>query len=338
MTYGQIARLAGVSTATVSRVLAGSGYVSEERAEKVLAAAQELHYRSNRAARTLRRRRSDSIGLIVSDVEYPFFASAARSIEAAAAANGCAVLVCNSDEDLARERFYFDLLVEEQVAGVIVAPAIEDASVLAPLIRAGIPVVTLDRRFDGDPVDSVLLDNRAAAELLVQDLVAHGHRRFAAVVGTTIATPSRERLETIEAALETVPGSSLLIVESRLKSTVGVQHALDTVGEHVVEMMLAADERPTAVLCANAIMLTSVLGALRDAGLAVPGDVAVVGFDDMPGFALFETPVTVAAQPTDEIGRTAARLLFDRIAHPELPTRSVRVAPEFHHRRSCGAS
>jgi DNA-binding LacI/PurR family transcriptional regulator len=336
MTYQDIARIAEVSTATVSRVLSGTGWVSDERRARVLDAAHQLSYRGSRAARTLRRQRADTIGLIVSDVEYPSVASMVRAVENASAERGFALSVCNSDEDLAKERGYMDLLIEDRVAGVIISPATESASALDPLARAGIPIVTLDRRVHNGNIDSVLLDNEQATRMLVEDLLGHGHRHFAAVVGTTVATPSRERLEAMRAIIESVPDATVLVAGSRLGETIGVRHALDAIGPAVTALALAAHPQPTAFVCANAIMLTSVINSLTRAGIRIPEDAAVVGFDDMPGFSLFQTPVTVVAQPTQELGRLAVQLLFERMASPEKPTETILVPPELIIRRSCG--
>ena len=336
MTYKDIARAAQVSTATVSRVLAGTGQVSEERRDRVLAAVDGLSYRPSRAASTLRRQRADTIGLIVSDVEYPFVASIARAVENAAAARGFALAVCNSDENLGRERTYIDLLIEEQVAGVIISPATEDPGALRPLRDARVPVVTLDRRIDAQYTDNVLLDNAAATQMLLADLLAHGHRHFAAVVGTTAATPSRERLEAMRSELERVPGATLVVAGSRLGDTVGVRQTLETVGPAVLALTRAAHPEPTAYVCANAVMLTSLLEALHDQGVAVPDDVAVVCFYDMPGFSLFATPVTCVTQPTRRIATKAVELLFSRMAEPGLPSRTTLLTPELVTRRSCG--
>lgn len=336
MTYEQIARQAGVSTATVSRVLAGGSAVSEDRRRRVLDVADKLGYRTNRAARTLRRQKADAIGLIVSDVEYPFFAAVGRAIETAAAAQGYAVFICNTDESLERERFYFDLMVEERVAGVIVSPSIEDPANLAVLRDADIPVVTFDRIVEGPGLDSVLLDNEAATNILIEDLLEHGHRRIAAVMGTTTATSSRERLDVLHRRIEAVPGAELIVTEAALQGTVGVEHALAVVGEQALTLQSPDGQLPTAYICANAIMLTSVMSALQRAGISVPDEAAVVGFDDMPGFDLFATPVTVVAQPMQLIGEKAAELLFARIEDPEREPTTVRVPPELRLRRSCG--
>jgi DNA-binding LacI/PurR family transcriptional regulator len=336
MTYEEIARAADVSTATVSRVLAGTGRVSDERRQRVLEVVEALSYRGSRPARALRRQRADTIGLIVSDAEYPFVASVSRAVENAAAERGFALTICNTDESLSREQTYIDLMIEEKVAGVIMAPATEDPSALDPLVAAGIPVVTIDRIVRNGHADAVLLDNAAATELLVRDLLGHGHRHFAAVLGTTTATPSRERLDSLRDVLDSVPDTTLLLAGSRLGGTVGIEHTLETIGPSVVKMIAEAEDRPTAFICANAVMLMSVLEALLAEGIRVPEDAAVVGFDDMAGFSLFATPVTVVAQPTRQIGRLAVDQLFERMQEPDRPSQVTRVPPQLVVRRSCG--
>jgi DNA-binding LacI/PurR family transcriptional regulator len=337
-TYEDIARAAGVSTATVSRVLSGNGSpVSAARAEQVRRAAAALGYRSNRAARTLRRRQADAVGLVFSDVENPFFASIARAVEDVAAQRGHAVLLCNTDENLDRERFYLDLMMEEQVAGVIVAPSTEDPARLAALAEAGIPTVTIDRTLRGNPFDSVLVDNRAGTVALMRDLLEHGHRRFAAILGTTDATPSRERLAACEEVLGPVADASLMVGEGKLQDAVGTARTMSLAGRLALELLESSAEPPTAFFCGNGVILQGVLGALSASGRLIPEEMAVVGFDDLPLFTLLERPLTVAAQPTDLLGRTAAELLFQRMDDPAAAPRTVRLAPDVRFRRSCGA-
>ena len=335
VTYEDVAVRAQVSTATVSRVLSGAGYVRPELTNRVLAAAQELGYRHNRAARTLRRNRSDTIGLVISDIEQPFFASIARAVEEDAATRDRLVLLCNTDEDLEQEKLYIQLLIEERVAGVIMAPSTPNPAVLEPLFQAGIPTVAVDRRIDGDPISSVLVDNRAGARSLVNDLLAHGHRHIAAVSGTTEATPSRERMEACREAVAAVPGAVLCEAEGKLTEAIGVAPTMELARRLALEL-LDGPVRPTAFFCANGVLTQGVLQALRQRTLKVPAEIALVGFDDLPLFELLEAPLTVAAQPTDMLGRQAARLLFQAIENPGSPPEVVILPPVLHWRASCG--
>jgi LacI family transcriptional regulator len=335
VTYEDVARRAQVSTATVSRALAGAGYVRPELKQRVAAAAKELGYRHNRAARALRRNRSETIGLVVSDIEQPFFASIARAVEAEAALIGRPVLLCNTDEDLRQESLYIDLLIEERVAGVIMAPSTADAEVLQPLSESGIPTVTVDRRVAGDPVSSVLVDNRAGVLALINDLLAHGHRRIAAISGTTEATPSRERLEACREAVAARPGAVLYEAEGKLKEAIGVAPTIE-LANRLTQDLLDRSVPPTAFFCANGILTQGVLQALRRRGVKVPNEVALVGFDDLPLFELLETPLTVAAQPTQMLGRRAAQLLCQAIKDPQAQPEVVVLPPELRWRSSCG--
>lgn len=335
VTYQEIARLAGVSTATVSRVLAGNAPVSGDLRQRVLDAAEQLSYRTNRAARALRRQRADTIGLILSDIEYPFYATVARVVESACAERGLAVFVCNTDEDLDRERFYLDLMIAERVSGVIISPAVEDPAALDVLARAEVPSVTVDRIDPSGRFDAVLLDNATATAGLVRDLVAHGHRRFMALMGTTAATSSRERVEAMRAELARVAGATLFVAEGALQETAGLSRTMGTIGRRALDLVSGPDA-PTAVVCANAVMAMSAIEVLLDAGVRVPEDVAVVAFDDMPGFGHFSVPITVAAQPTELMGRRAAELLLDRIDDSAAPRQVTRLPPELRLRSSCG--
>ncbi|MEV4333992.1 LacI family DNA-binding transcriptional regulator [Streptomyces sp. NPDC049597] len=338
ITYQEIARHAGVSTATVSRVLAGRDFVREELAERVRASAAELGYRPNKAARALRTQRADAVGLLISDVENPFFASVARAVEAVAADRGYAVLLCNTAERLEQEDLYLDLMIAESVAGVIIAPSTEDPASLGKLVDTSTPTVTVDRWVSGDLFDSVTVDHRAGARALVDHLLDHGHRHIAAVVGTTTATPTRERLAGCREALEGRSGARLTVCEGKPQDAIGVARTLDLGRRVVAELLdMDGDERPTALFCGNNLLSEAVVRALRERDVRIPQDIALVGFDDLPLFDLLEPPLTVAAQPIEEIGRTAAELLFARIAEPDRALSRILAEPRLRIRRSCGS-
>ncbi|MFE3456920.1 LacI family DNA-binding transcriptional regulator [Nocardiopsis aegyptia] len=335
-TYAEIAEHAGVSTATVSRVLSGRDYVRPELADRVRASATALGYRQNRAARTLRTQRADAIGLVLSDVENPFFASVARAVEAVASARDHAVLLCNTDEHIERESAHLDLMIAERVAGVIVAPATEDPAALSQLTEERVPTVLVDRRADGDPFDSVLIDHRTGARDLTGHMLGHGHRHIAVVMGTTEGTPSRERLTGCREAVARHPDARLTVLEGRPADAIGTAGTLELGRRLVLDLAGRDTAGPTAVFCANNLLMQGCLYALRESGLRVPDDIALCGFDDQPMFDLVEPPLTVAAQPTEAIGRTAAELLFDRIARPDGERRVHVLDPELRIRRSCG--
>jgi DNA-binding LacI/PurR family transcriptional regulator len=335
-TFADIARHAGVSTATVSRAMAHQEGVSVEVAERVREVARTLGYRGNQAARALRRKRSDAIGLVVSDVENPFFAAIAHEVEVFARERQHAVLLCNTDESLEHERGHLRRMMGESVEGVIAVPSLQDPGPLLELRDAGIPTVVIDRRLDGDPFDTVLVDHRGGAREVVEHLLGHGHMHVAAITTTTSETGGRERLAGCRDAVEGRL-ARLTALEAETSDVVGVAGAVG-LGERLVRRLMQLDDPPTAVFCTNNLLTLGALRGLRATRVRVPQDVALVGFDDAPFFDLLDPPLTVAAQPTEEIARDAASLLYERIAEPGRAPQVVVMPAELRVRRSCGCA
>ena len=311
-----VAQRAGVSTATVSRVLSGKPYVSEELRARVLSAAQELDYRPSRVARSLREQRSRIIGLIISDIQNPFFTAIVRAVEDGAYANGHAVFLCNTDEDEAKETLYIDLMLAEHVAGVILSSTTGRNPAYNHLVQAGIPAVAIDRRVYNVPLDTVLVDNIDATRRAVEHLIAQGHRRIGAIVGHLTSSTGAERLRGYTDALmaHDIPVSDALI-------RIGTPRA--PVGYAAMNELLALRDPPTAVFTGNNLLTAGALRALFDAGRRVPEDVAVAAFDDMEWAVFIQPALTMVAQPTYEIGRIAVELLQKRIADPRRPLEEV---------------
>ena len=311
-----VAQRAGVSTATVSRVLSGKPYVSEELRIRVVNAAQELDYRPSRVARSLREQRSRIIGLIISDIQNPFFTAIVRAVEDGAYASGHAVFLCNTDEDEAKETLYIDLMLAEHVAGVILSPTTGRNPAYHHLMQAGIPVVAIDRRVHNVPLDTVLVDNVSATRKAVEHLIEQGHRRIGAIVGHLSSSTGEDRLRGYTDALMAhgIPVSDLLIRVGTPRSPVGYA---------AMNELLALPAPPTAVFTGNNLLTAGALRALIDAGVRVPDEMAVAAFDDME-WAIFVRPaLTVVAQPTYEIGRMAVELLQKRIGDPRRPPEEV---------------
>lgn len=333
-TYADIARHAGVSTATVSRALAHKEGVSPEVADRVREIARDLAYRGNRAARALRRQRSDAIGLVVSDVENPFFASVAREVEGVAREHGHAVLLCNTDESLENERRYLNLMMGESVEGVIAVPSRQDAAPLLELRDAGIPTVIVDRRLDGDPFDTVMVDHRGGAREVTEHVLRHGCTHVGAITPTTAETGGHERLAGCREAVE-AHGAQLTVLEGQTSDAVGVRRSLE-LGARLATRLMSLPEPPGAIFCANNLLSLGAFRGLRAAGVRIPDDVALVGFDDTAFFDVLDPALTVAAQPTEEIARAAAGLLYERIADPGRPAQVVVMPAELRVRASCG--
>jgi len=323
-----VARRAGVSSATVSRVLANKPHVSQEMHERVLAAVEELGYQANRVARSLRAQRAAIIGLIISDIQNPFFTSLVRAVEDVAYQHEYGVFLCNSDEDIEKERLYIDLLHAEKVAGVVISPTRETDNPSRKLVEAGIPVVAVDRRMLDLEVDTVVVDNVGAALDIVGHLISDGYRRIAAVVGPPTTTTGRERLEGYVRALK----AHGLPILPRL---VGTGLPKEAFGYQFTAELLNLDEPPTALFTGNNLLTVGALRAIHERGLRIPDDIALVAFDEMDWMSLIRPSLTVVAQPTYELGRAAAELLLKRIEDSTCPIQEIMLKPTIFIRQSC---
>ncbi|SLK00063.1 LacI family DNA-binding transcriptional regulator [Novosphingobium mathurense] len=306
----EVAKVAGVSPATVSRVLAGRA-VDPEMSERVLAAVKSTGYRPNLAARRLRSQHTNTIGLVVADIRNPFFTAVSRAVESLAAARGLRVILCNTDEDPEKEAAYLELLHEERVSGVILAPTRQRVAA-AGRLELDYPVVLIDRSTPDGEFDSVVLDNARMAEVLVEHLHVQGHRRVIGLFGAASST-GIERREGFCKAAERLG----LEVEA-----VAVPHAAQAAAQAIADL-LGSPKRPDALIASNGVMLVNVLRALRGLGLEVPRDIALAGFDNNDWMEFVGGGISVIEQPVEEIGRTAMTMLLDRLDHPDAPARKV---------------
>ncbi|GJE60985.1 LacI family DNA-binding transcriptional regulator [Methylobacterium trifolii] len=305
-----VARAAGVSTATVSRAL-GRGPVSEALRAQVEAAVRATGYRPNLSARRLRSQATRTIGLIVADIRNPFFTAVSRAVEDAAYAAGMRVILCNTDEDPDREAMYLRLMEEERVTGVIFAPTRATAEAL----HAGdlaFPTVLIDRCGPPGAHDSVVLDNAAAGAALVDHLVAQGFSRIGGLFGATSSTAQERRA-----------GYAGALARHGLAPEARACAPNAAAAEAEAARWLAEPGRPEALVLSNGRILMGAFRAARALSLAVPGDLALAGFDNEPWTDLVEPGLTVVEQPVAEIGAQAMRLLFERIAAPDQPVRKV---------------
>ncbi|ACZ43203.1 transcriptional regulator, LacI family [Thermobaculum terrenum ATCC BAA-798] len=330
-----VAKKAGVSTATVSRVLSGKTTVDPILRDRVLKAVEETGYKPDRVARSLRKRQSSIIGLIISDIQNPFFISLVRAVEDVAQKHGYIVMLGNADEDERKEREYIQVMISERVAGVIVSPSREYNDPCEDLVRAKIPLVLVDRRVPGLDVDTIVVNNTWAAQQLVMHLIEHGHSRIGAVLGTSIVATGRERREGyVQALLQ----YGFPIIPNLIK--VGPPppsgaNREDT-GYRLTMELLNAKERPTALFTGTNLLTIGALRAIQEKGLSIPEDIALVGFDDIDWMPVYNPSITVAAQPTYHIGRIAAEMLIARIQGDESPAQEIVLQPEIKIRRSCG--
>jgi DNA-binding LacI/PurR family transcriptional regulator len=319
-----------VSIATVSRVLNNAPHVRPEIRRKVLRAVQTLNYQPNRTAQRLRARQSKVLGLIISDIQNPFFTSVVRGIEDVASQNGYSLVLCDSDEDPEKEKLYMDVMRAEAVAGVIIASASEAQPHIDALLDARIPVVALDRRIKDRRVDSVLVSNVQGAYAAVTHLIERGHRYIGFIGLPLNRTTGRERFEGYQRALREndLPVSRARIRISDAKQLGGHAAALD---------LLASQPCLTALFAANNLTTLGALDAIRERGLKIPDDISIVGFDDMPWAPLLQPPLTAIAQPTYELGQKAAELLLERLKDPRKPVSHVQLDTALVVRGSTGA-
>ena len=328
----EVARRADVSVSTVSRVLNVPDKVSAETRVRVERAIAELGYRPSRVARRLRLRRGRAhiVGLIIPDIQNPFYSDIVRGVEDVAYDRDYAVILCNSDESPEREEFYLNVLVSESADGVILPPIHGDEKTTARLSSLPLPVVCLDRRLARLAVDTVVVDNRQGAYDATAHLIALGHRRIGLLDGPLGLSSFRERRDGYLAALREhdIPVDEGLIAsgEPRLED-----------GRRMANGLLSLDPPPTALFAASNLITLGALEAIRGRGLEVPAQVAVVGFDDAPWAGLLACPLTTVSQPSYEMGRRAARLMFDRLDEPDRSPALVILAPSLVVRASCGA-
>ena len=306
-----VAKQAEVSVASVSRVLAGHPKVSETIRQRVLTVIQELGYRPDLAARRLRSRQTNTIGLIVSDIRNPFFTEVSRAVEDVAYQHHMRVILCNADEDAEKEALYLDLMRDENVRGVILSPTLVT---LAGFHTSDypFPIVLVDRCDQNTIADAVVLDNVDSAYRLTTHLIENGYRRNVFFYGTTSAT-GRQRREGYAAAM----------------AAHGLESQAEPLPAIVERARAAAGERlrrrplPDALVASSGLILLGITEALREAQIHFPDPVTVVGFDDLPWTRLVEPGITVIAQPIYDIGRAAIELLLQRIAKPEQAVRRV---------------
>lgn len=310
ISINDVARVAGVSKSTVSRVL-GGGPVSEAVRGRVEAAIRQTGYHPNLQARRLRARHTGIIGLIVADIRNPFFTALIRAVEEVAYREGLRVTLCNTDEDPEREALYLQLMHEERISGLIFAPTRTTVGRLDRL-TLDYPTVLVDRAASGGSIDSVVLDNAAAMAGLVEHLAERGYCRIGGLFGSTSTTAAERRDGYIAAMRRHGLEPDYREVEPTAEA------AIATAGQ-----WLAMPSRPDALVASNSLLLMGALKAARSAGLAIPDALALAGFDNERWTELVEPGITVVEQPVEEMGRAAMSLLLERLRMPELPVRRL---------------
>lgn len=353
-TIADVARLAGVSTATAGRVLGGYGYTSGSKKDQVMKAAEKLGYRPNALARSLITGKTRTIGVVAGDIQNPFYASVLRGISNIADKEGFGLLITNSDESLEQETKAVDLLVEKQVDGLIVSPCdTRIASHLRALHASGIPLVLIDRAVDGLEVDRVGTANVAAARDAVLRLIQAGHSRIGLIAELVEEEAGgAERFIARAMAGEPVESRALYPSWQRLLGFVQAHQLarlpVDTtlvrrVGAYSAEAakvmtldILARHDRPTALFTSDGTMSEGAMSAIAELGLSLPADLSLIGFDDLDWMAFLPPGITTVSQPRTAMGETAARMLLEQINGAAIPPRTVLMPASLILRGSVG--
>jgi LacI family transcriptional regulator len=305
-TIHDVAARAGVSSITVSRVINNSGSVSEKTRVRVEMAIAELNFVPNQLAQGLRSKRTSTLALVVTDITNPFFTTLARGAEDVASEAGYSVVFCNTDESVDKERKYLQLLFQQQVAGILLVPARSEPASIELIQKHNTQVVVLDRQVPGVEVDVIRCDSVDGAYRIVSHLLELGHRKIAILNGPQGVSTADDRLAGYERAMQEagVYDYANLMYSGYFSFASGYEMA---------QQMIATVPRPTAVFATNNFVANGALEALRGNALDVPGDMAVVCFDELPMNIVGDPFLTAIAQPAYELGQEAARLLIAQL-------------------------
>jgi LacI family transcriptional regulator len=329
VTIRDVARSAGVSQATAARALGGYGHVSRIARRQVDDAALRLGYVPNSVAKALASGVTWAVGLVVGDIENPFFAAAARGMSDVLEERGHTVLLANSDEDFDRERTAIETLRARRVDALVVVPSSGTPSPhLRAAARDGTPLVLLDRAVRGLGVDSVTVDNVTGARSATEHLLSHGHRQIGLVSDEPEIPSSAERIRGYRDAL----GAAGVDFDEHLVALGGpTRHD----GYLAARRLLESPQRPTALFTTNNFMTVGTMHALRDLGLRIPRDISLVGFDDLEWTTLVDPPLTVVSQPAIELGQEAGRRVLARLDGADGRPRRIRLRTKLIVRGSC---
>lgn len=327
-TMSDVARLAGVGTMTVSRVLSGTVRVSAETTQRVQSAIEQLQYRPNVLARAFRGQSSHSIGLIIPYLYDPFFSTCAHAVSIVARERGYSVIISTSDEDPQTEFNETDQMLQRHVDGMLVIPSRWQQSRLTRALFGKTPVVAFDRPVSDPSIDSVLVHNATGARRMVEHLIEHGHQHIAYIgLSRSLFTINRRFL-----------GYRSALQHAGLEADPLFDCTSDEIALRFLRARLDGKNPPTAILTSNTLVTRYVLSAISRLNLRVPNDLAFAGFDDFDLAKFTAPPLTVVRQAPEEMGRVAAGLLFDRIASGETPHTGKKIVlpVEIVLRRSCG--
>ncbi|HLN78564.1 MAG TPA: LacI family DNA-binding transcriptional regulator [Nocardioidaceae bacterium] len=324
----QVARAAGVSVTTVSHVVNRTRSVAPETERAVLAAIAETGYVPDSIVRSQRTVGTRTVGLALSAMSNMYFADLVHSIEQTLAAAGYSMLLADTHDEVVDELRVVSDLLTRRVDAILLAPSADPRRALGHARKQGVPVVLIDRTASAH-VDQVVAESKEATASLVDHLVSRGHSRIAMISGKPGLSTTEERIQGYREGLKRngLRFSSALMVSG---------NSTDEGAQLAFAELLKLPVRPSALVVGNNVMTLGVMRAARRAGITVPGDLALVGYDDFPWADLFRPGLTVVAQPTEAMGREAAQMVLARLADSAHPVRRVVMRTTFVHRESCG--
>jgi LacI family kdg operon repressor len=309
VTMADVAKNAEVSKSTVSQFLNERyEYMSLETKKRIEAAIKELGYQPNYVARSLKQKRTSTIGVIVANIMHRVSTEVSRAIEDFFHEHSIHVILCNADDDPEKERKYIDVLRAKQVDGLIIFPTGGNLDLYQQMEREKYPVVFMDRKIKGVSIDTVVPNNREASHEAVKHLIELGHERIAAITPPLTISPRSERLEGYHDALKEYDISPC---EAYVKS-VDIHHV-----KSELEHMFSLADPPTALLAANDLVSMEVLDFLKERNLAIAADVALIVFDNLAFASIFQPSITTVSQPAFQMGEKAAELLFAKMEQKE---------------------
>ncbi len=336
-TMQDVADRAGVSVTTVSHIINNTRYVSDAVRERVTQAINDLEYRPHGVARSLRTKRTETVGVIIPDNTNPYFAEMARFIEDACFAAGHSVIVCNSEQNPEKELVYIHLLQNKGVDGIVFVSTGSDEDAILTLSEQNVPVVLVDREILQNPsgrdvpFDAVVVDNKYGAYLMTRHLLSLGHRRIGCIHGPVHLVTGSERLSGYRRALleAEIGEDAALIREGDFQVASGSKAFQEMVGD------IPREDMPTAIFACNDLMAMGAIHAADVAGFRVPEDISVAGFDDIQLSAYYSPSITTVKQPKDRLASRTVELLMERIRHTDKPPHKETVTPSLVVRNSC---
>ncbi|MGO0062681.1 LacI family DNA-binding transcriptional regulator [Brevibacillus fluminis] len=328
-TIEDVAKLADVSIATVSRVINRQGGVRKKTEDRILAAIEELNYIPNAVARSMVKKKTKTIGVIIPDVNNPFFPEVVSGIEQKARENGYFTMLCNTNESAETERELLQILMERSVDGLIITTADEAGDQLQAAIDAKIPIVAVDRSVKRFEVDTVLVGNVDGAYQATRHLILQGHKKIAIICGPQHTTPGYERFVGYKRALDDyrIELDERLVLYGDFK---------EPSGNSLTRRLFMQEDRPTAIFACNNLMTMGSIKALHELGWKLGEEVSFIGFDDVDIATFVNPPLTVVSRPMRKLGEVAFDILHERMtAQAEGAKRHYVLSPELLIRQSC---